>query len=134
MPTRFLEHDEQVPGLDQTTILDFWRWAYSDVQSNGTRSVFAEFMVGKALGCWGQPRVESGTRWTYITANVESKSKLPPLVNDGFSRSHPASRPASLKHVSGMRQRPNTKVRQLAPHIVTFFVAIPNRIGRRRTY
>ena len=58
MPTRFLEHDEQVPGLDQTTILDFWRWAYSDVLSNGNRSVFAEFMVGKALGCLGQPRVE----------------------------------------------------------------------------
>jgi hypothetical protein len=58
MPTHFLEHDEKVPGLDQTTILDFWRWAYSDVLSNGTRSVFAEFMVGKALGCLGQPRVE----------------------------------------------------------------------------
>jgi hypothetical protein len=58
MPTRFLEQDEQVPGLDQTTVLDFWRWAYSDVLSNGTRSVFAEFMVGKALGCLGQPRVE----------------------------------------------------------------------------
>ena len=29
-----------------------------DVQSNGNRSVFAEFMVGKALGCLDQPRVE----------------------------------------------------------------------------
>jgi hypothetical protein len=58
MPTPFLEHDENVPGLDQTTVLEFWRWAYSDVLSNGTRSVFAEFMVGKALGCLGQPRVE----------------------------------------------------------------------------
>jgi hypothetical protein len=27
------------------------------VLSNGNRSVFAEFMVGKALGCLGQPRV-----------------------------------------------------------------------------
>jgi hypothetical protein len=58
MPTRFLEHHEQVPGLVETTVLDFWRWAYSDVLSNGNRSVFAEFMVGKALGCLIQPRVE----------------------------------------------------------------------------
>lgn len=58
MPTRFLEHREQVPGLDQTTVVDFWRWAYSDVLSNGNRSVFAEYMVGKALGCLDQPRVE----------------------------------------------------------------------------
>lgn len=58
MSTRFLEHHEPVPGLDQTTVVDFWRWAYSDVRSNGNRSVFAEFMVGKALGCLDQPRVE----------------------------------------------------------------------------
>jgi hypothetical protein len=38
MPTRFLGHDKQVHGLDQTTVVDFWRWAYSDVLSNGSRS------------------------------------------------------------------------------------------------
>ena len=58
MPARLLEHHEPVPGLDQITIVDFWRWAYSDVLSNGIRSVFAKYMVGKALSCLGQPRVE----------------------------------------------------------------------------
>ena len=58
MQIHFLEHHEKIPGLDQTTVLEFWRWAYSDVMSNGTRSVFAEFMVGKALGCLDQPRAE----------------------------------------------------------------------------
>lgn len=58
MKSCFLQPDEPVPGLDETTIVDFWRWAYSDVLSNGNRSVFAEFMVGKALGCLDQPRIE----------------------------------------------------------------------------
>jgi hypothetical protein len=47
-----------IPGLGAHTIGDFWRWAYSDLLSNGNRSVFAEFMVGTALGCLDSPRVE----------------------------------------------------------------------------
>lgn len=42
----------------ELTILDFWQWAYSDVLSNGTRSVFAEFLVGTALGVLDKPRLE----------------------------------------------------------------------------
>jgi hypothetical protein len=47
MPTRFLEHHEQVPGLAQITILDFWRWAYSDVLSNGSRSCLQTSWLAK---------------------------------------------------------------------------------------
>jgi hypothetical protein len=31
-------------------ILDFWRWAYSDLTDNVNRGVFAEWMVGRLLG------------------------------------------------------------------------------------
>jgi len=31
-------------------LLDFWRWAVSDLVSNATRGVLAEFIVGSALG------------------------------------------------------------------------------------
>lgn len=34
-----------------TSLLDFWRWAYSDLLSNATRGVLAEFIVAKTLGC-----------------------------------------------------------------------------------
>jgi hypothetical protein len=59
MQSRFLETHEPIPGLGQTTVADFWRWAYSDVLSNINRSTFAEFMVARALvECVSKPRVE----------------------------------------------------------------------------
>jgi len=33
-----------------TTLLDFWRWSSSDLVSNATRGVLAEFIVANALG------------------------------------------------------------------------------------
>src|ERR1035438_6718653 len=58
MPTRFLEHDQKVPGLDQTTILDFWRLGILRRSVQWQPICFAEFMVGKTLGCLGEPRLE----------------------------------------------------------------------------
>jgi hypothetical protein len=54
----FLDADAPLPGLDGRTVGDFWRWAYSDVMSNRNRSIFAEFIVGVALGVVERPRVE----------------------------------------------------------------------------
>lgn len=54
----FLNAPDQIPSLDGRTVGDFWRWAYSDVLSNRNRSIFAEFIVGVALGVVDQPRVE----------------------------------------------------------------------------
>ena len=38
------------------SVLQFWQWAYSDLVSNATRGVLAEFIVSKALGCAGGVR------------------------------------------------------------------------------
>jgi hypothetical protein len=40
----------QSEGSPGATILDYWRWAHSDVLGNTERGVFAEFLVGLALG------------------------------------------------------------------------------------
>ncbi|MGL4583724.1 MAG: hypothetical protein ACRCVU_12185 [Flavobacterium sp.] len=32
------------------SLLDFWRWGFSDILSNATRGILAEFIVAKALG------------------------------------------------------------------------------------
>ncbi len=32
------------------TVLDFWRWSTSNLVSNATRGVLAEFLVGQAVG------------------------------------------------------------------------------------
>lgn len=37
---------------------DFWQWAYSDFLSNAQRGVLAEYIVGKALNCLKENRVE----------------------------------------------------------------------------
>lgn len=47
-----------LPGIESLTVGDFWRWAYSDILSNRNRSIFAEYIVGVALGAVMRPRVE----------------------------------------------------------------------------
>lgn len=47
---RRLSGDEPTAG-GLARISDFWRWAFSDVRDNTTRGVFAEWLVGMALGC-----------------------------------------------------------------------------------
>jgi hypothetical protein len=54
----FLDQQQPIPGANGVTIGDFWRWAYSDVLSNRNRSIFAEYLVGVALGVVDKPRVE----------------------------------------------------------------------------
>lgn len=42
---------EQFHGADlNSTLLDFWQWAYSDLLSNTNRGRLAEFIVARALG------------------------------------------------------------------------------------
>jgi hypothetical protein len=37
-------------GDDELTVLEFWRWAFSDLRTNIVRGVLAEFLVAKAVG------------------------------------------------------------------------------------
>jgi hypothetical protein len=53
-----LQPDQTIPGLNGSTVGDFWRWAYSDVLSNRNRSIFAEFITAVAIGAVDHPRVE----------------------------------------------------------------------------
>jgi hypothetical protein len=40
------------------TVGDFWAWAYSNILTNITRGLFAEFLVGTALGAVEGTRTE----------------------------------------------------------------------------
>lgn len=53
-----LNHDKEIIGLGKLTVGDFWSWAYSNIFGNINRSVFAEFLVGSALGVIDNPRNE----------------------------------------------------------------------------
>ncbi len=71
-----LDPGTPIPGVvGAHTVGDFWAWAYSNILTNNLRGVFAEFLVGTALG------VVEGTRteWDafdllYEGAGIEVKS------------------------------------------------------------
>ncbi|MDM5312633.1 hypothetical protein [Peribacillus frigoritolerans] len=52
-----LKSETPILGTDQT-ILDFWQWGFSKILTNNLRGIFAEFLIGTALGCLNQLRVE----------------------------------------------------------------------------
>jgi hypothetical protein len=64
-----LPPDTALPGMDGLILADFWSWAYSDVLSNGNRSVFAEFLVASALGITATPRRE----WDMVDLRYHEK-------------------------------------------------------------
>lgn len=47
-----LTGSEPFDGLD-ATVLDFWRWAMSDLRVNNVRGYVAEFLVARAVGATG---------------------------------------------------------------------------------
>ena len=55
---RRLAVDHPIAGPGDLTLGDFWSWAYSDVWSNRTRSILAEFLVASGLDLLDTPRVE----------------------------------------------------------------------------
>lgn len=58
------------------TLLDFWRWAASDLISNITRGILAEYIVASALGCTEDVRLpwEAFDLLTSKGVRVEVKS------------------------------------------------------------
>ena len=50
MVSKKLSPEEKIVGLKNATVGDFWAWAYSDILTNIRRGMFAEFLVGSALG------------------------------------------------------------------------------------
>lgn len=76
-------------GLGQKEIVDFWSWAYSDVVSNGVRSVFAEYLVAEALGVTSGARVEWDAvdlRYGGVGIEVKASGYVQSWVQNGPSR------------------------------------------------
>ncbi len=61
-----LTPDVPIRGLAETTVGEFWSWAYSDLLNNATRGVFAEYLVAVALGVDDQPRLA----WEIATTSL----------------------------------------------------------------
>jgi hypothetical protein len=68
--------DPDTPILDGACrLVDFWRWAFSDLVSNEVRGVIAEFIVGHALGAVDESRT-SWDAWdlNYRDTRIEVKA------------------------------------------------------------
>lgn len=83
-----LDAPELITASCGVTVGDFWAWAYSDVLSNRNRSIFAEFLVGVALGVTDTPRVEWDSvdlRYRDRSIEVKSSAYLQAWPNTGLS-------------------------------------------------
>lgn len=82
----FQASGQPIEGAD---VLDFWRWSFSDLVSNATRGVLAEYLVGKALGCREQVRAEWApydlTAPDGITVEVKSAAYIQSWYQKTFS-------------------------------------------------
>jgi hypothetical protein len=88
------KYEDAIEGLDGLTLGDFWAWGFSDVLNNRLRSLFAEFLVGHALGLLENPRVEWDSvdfRYTKERFGIEVKAS-------GYVQSwHKTNRPSPIK-------------------------------------
>ena len=69
MAVKKLTCDDAIIGNTETCVGDFWSWAYSDILSNRNRSIFAEFIVGSALGVVDTVRIE----WDSVDLHYNQK-------------------------------------------------------------
>ena len=73
------------------TVLDYWRWAGSDLMSNRERGILGEFLVATALGLETEPRLEwNGYDLKYSGLKIEIKTS-------SAKQSWPQSKPSPIR-------------------------------------
>lgn len=76
-------------GRELATVLDFWRWAYSNLNDNASRGRFAEYIVCAALGCSGGTRTEWDSYdidWDGVKVEVKSSAYIQSWAQKELSR------------------------------------------------
>ncbi|MCM3654305.1 hypothetical protein [Metabacillus litoralis] len=69
-----LNPETAILGTGQN-VLDFWQWGFSNIITNNLRGIFAEFLVGTALGSLDQSRKEwDAFDLVYNDMKIEVKS------------------------------------------------------------
>lgn len=75
VPPLELAGDERLEGSTGASVLDYWRWAYSDVLENVQRGIFAEYLIAAALGVTHVRRIGwAGYDLNYAGKKIEVKS------------------------------------------------------------
>jgi hypothetical protein len=89
----FLNPDDSISNTG--TVGEFWRWAMSDLLGNRNRGIFAEYLVGKALGddALSQPRMEwdcYDLDYRGVRIEVKSSAYIQTWHTDPTKRSKPS--------------------------------------------
>jgi hypothetical protein len=87
----FLNHKQPIAG-GKVTVGDFWQWAYSDILSNRNRSIFAEYIVGVALGVVNKPRVE------WDSADLEYQGSKIEVKSSAYIQSWPQKKLSTIRY------------------------------------
>jgi excinuclease UvrABC ATPase subunit len=69
---KMLDPKDEISDLNNTTIGEFWAWAYSDILLNVNRGIFAEFLVANRLGI--DVRKYPRTVYDYIDIRYRGKT------------------------------------------------------------
>lgn len=89
LPQR-LDPAQSIPQTE-VTVGDFWSWAFSDILENDVRGVFAEFLVGSALGC-----ISSETRQNWDRFDLLYNGKKIEVKSSGFVQSWQQERKSAI--------------------------------------
>jgi hypothetical protein len=92
-----LTGQEPFDGLD-ATVIDFWRWAMSDLRMNNVRGYLAEFLVARAVGSAGI-RIE----WDSHDVTAPDGTRIEVKTTGGIQAWEPANPPRPKW--SGLRAR-----------------------------
>lgn len=74
------------------TVREFWRWAMSDLLSNATRGVLAEFVVGTALGL----RMEMRREWDAVDL-VTAEGHRIEVKSAAYVQAWPQNQPSKIQ-------------------------------------
>ncbi len=68
-------------------VIDFWQWVSSDLMSNATRGILAEFIVSRALGLTPETRAEWDAFDLQTTSGAKVEVKSSAYVQSWFQES-----------------------------------------------
>jgi hypothetical protein len=76
MKPKRLKPNDPIPGMRETVVGDFWSWGFSNPLVNKDRGVFAEFIVGHALGVVDGVRLTGWEAFDFVYegSGIEVKS------------------------------------------------------------
>lgn len=103
-----LEPGAKILGTKQT-VLDFWKWGFSNILTNSLRGIFAEFLVGAAIGSLNQSRIE----WDAF--DLQFKNKKIEVKSAAYIQAWYSGKPSKISFNIGAKREYDYKSNKYSP-------------------